>query len=195
MYEAHLRGVQPAEIARMAARGELKVPAFEIPRRSVHEIVSRMKRDRYPTGAEAASQTEGERLQALIRRGIARQEALGDKADPQAMAQLARSQRTLNGMGTAKGNGYTKTNGSRAFGPSVREKLERALAKTQAEGKRDKALTEQRILERDQGACQRCGAAASTLAFRATTGPTAYSGVDANLEAVCIDCHQATLPA
>ena len=108
MYRLYVEGDQPAEIARKCARGDAGVDAFEIPRRTVHDIVTGMQRDRHPIETDAASQTVEERLDSLIERAVTGQEELGDKADPQKLAQLARAKRTLNGIGRRTGTALAR---------------------------------------------------------------------------------------
>ena len=93
LYRLYVEGKQPAEIARKCSQGSAGVPAFEIPRRSVHDIVTRMARQRSRPVQRTTEPDPEARLRALITLEIERQEALAtrDGADPKTLTELARA--------------------------------------------------------------------------------------------------------
>ena len=191
-YRLFLDGKQSAEIARMCANGEAGVPAFEIPRRTVHDIVTGMQRDRHPIETDAESQTLEERLDSLIERAVTGQEELGDKADPQKLAQLARAKRTLNGIGGTNGNGSCSKPASgssteEAAKPSLADQLRKALDEAEhRRGQGDTRNLRERVLDRDGHTCQRCGEPVKTCRQKNPDDPNPL-GVDDNYEAGCVN--------
>ena len=134
MYRLYVQGSQATEIARTCAEGKAGVPAFEIPSRSVHDIVTTIARQRgKQTPAEPTELDEGDRLRALFRRTIEQQEALATRgeADPKALTELARGLKILNGSPRRNGsqpNGKPATPGK---SPSnLTEELRAALARS-----------------------------------------------------------------
>ena len=111
MYRLYVQGSQATEIARTCAEGKAGVPAFEIPSRSVHDIVRTIARQRGKhTPPELPELDEEDRLRALFRRTIEQQEALATQgeADPKALTELARGLKILNAS--------PRRNGSQARG-------------------------------------------------------------------------------
>lgn len=132
MYRLYVEGKQPTEIARTCANGQAGVRAFEIPSRSVQEIVTTIARQRGkipPT--ELPELDEEDRLRALFRRTIEQQEALATQgeADPRALTELARGLKILNGSPKRNGstpNGRPATPGKPSS--KLTEQLRAALA-------------------------------------------------------------------
>ena len=128
------QGKQPAEIARMCANGEAGVPAFEIPRRSVHAIVTRMARQRSRPVKPNPERAPETRLRSLIDREIERQEALAtrDGADPRTLIDLAKALRILNSKSPRQGTVNGASERVREPGGDLSSRLRAALAKGEA---------------------------------------------------------------
>lgn len=106
MVRLYLKGVQPAEISQRAVQGLGDVPPFEIPRRSVHSIVSTAERklnQRRPEDRGSEDPREQalrirRRMQMTIEREIDRielQQANGRVVDPKRLNELAKSVKLL----------------------------------------------------------------------------------------------------
>ena len=134
MYRLYVGGKQATEIARTCASGQAGVPAFEIPSRSVQEIVTTIARQRGGTPSSDLPELDEEgRLRVLFRRTIEQQEALATQgeADPKALTELAKGLKILNG--TPKRNGWTLNGRPRTRGktpPNLTEQLKSALARS-----------------------------------------------------------------
>ena len=134
MYRLFVQGMQATEIARKCAKGKAGVPAFEIPSRSVHDIVLTIARQRGKIPpAELPELDEEDRLRALFIRTIEQQEALATQgeADPKALTELARGLKILNGSRKRNGsqpNGKPATPGKSPL--NLTEQLRAALARS-----------------------------------------------------------------
>ena len=132
MYHLYVQGRQPTDIARTCAVGKAGVPAFEVPPRSVHDIVTGIARQRgQQTPAEPTELDEEARLRALFRRGIEQQEALATQgeADPKALTELARGLRILNGSPRRNGSHRNAKPATPKRTSNLAEELRAALAR------------------------------------------------------------------